>query len=144
MQNMPIEYLHATYDSPLYRQSLALREEVLRLPLGMRNRPEDTQHDHEQQHFVAVEDGAVIATVTLDTAHAKLRQMAVAPALHGKGIGAALVRYAHGEASGSGCRTLALNARHSAIPFYEKLGYRCVGEPFEEIGIPHHRMERQL
>lgn len=144
MQNMPIEYLRAPYDSPLYRQSLALREEVLRAPLGMRNRPEDTQHDHEQEHFVAVENGTVIATVTFDAAHAKLRQMAVAPALHGKGIGAALVGYVHREVSKSGGLTLALNARHSAIPFYEKLGYACVGEPFDEIGIPHHRMEQQL
>ena len=31
---------------------------------------------------------------------------------------------------------MSLHARQIAVPFYERLGYTIVGEPFEEVGIP--------
>ena len=37
-----------------------------------------------------------------------------------------------------------LNAQSHAIPFYERHGYRVVGDPFDEAGIPHVAMERAL
>ena len=33
-----------------------------------------------------------------------------------------------------------LNAQTSALPFYQGLGFRPVGEIFMEAGIPHRRM----
>ena len=37
------------------------------------------------------------------------------------------------------------NAQVSAVPFYERLGYRITSaEPFDEAGIPHVRMECEL
>ena len=37
-----------------------------------------------------------------------------------------------------------MHARDTAVPFYEKLGYLCCGEPFEEVGIAHIKMQKQL
>jgi predicted GNAT family N-acyltransferase len=37
-----------------------------------------------------------------------------------------------------------LHARATAVPFYLRLGYTVVGEPFEEVGIPHRGMEKAL
>lgn len=142
---MPITYEHAPHGSEYYRQSLALREQVLRIPLGMTIRPEDTQHDSEQHHYVALKDGKVIGTISL--AHstpttAKLRQMAVDTLHHGQGVGAGLMAYAHDQAQALGYSHITLNARDTAIGFYEKLGYHAVGDIFTEIGIPHQRMEK--
>jgi predicted GNAT family N-acyltransferase len=36
------------------------------------------------------------------------------------------------------------NAQRSAVPLYEHLGYTVTGEPFDEAGIEHVRMERRL
>jgi predicted GNAT family N-acyltransferase len=36
------------------------------------------------------------------------------------------------------------NAQVSAVPFYESLGYRAVGETFVEADIDHVRMHRVL
>lgn len=137
-------YQHAAYGSDLYLESLAVRETMLRRPLGMHNRQEDIEKDHEQLHFVAVHQGHVIATVSairLGNARLKLRQMAVSAQYHGQGIGASLLEYAHAYAREEGVEHITLNARDSAIRFYEKLGYRPVGELFDEIGLTHQRMD---
>ena len=39
---------------------------------------------------------------------------------------------------------MTLHARQVAVPFYERLGYSIVGEPFEEVSIPHFKMEKGL
>ena len=44
------------------------------------------------------------------------------------------------EAHLQGGSEIALHARESAVPFYLALGYGLVGEPFEEVGIPHRKM----
>jgi hypothetical protein len=33
-----------------------------------------------------------------------------------------------------------MHAQASAVPFYERLGWRAVGAPFEEAGIAHRAM----
>ncbi|MEJ7682070.1 MAG: GNAT family N-acetyltransferase [Segetibacter sp.] len=37
-----------------------------------------------------------------------------------------------------------MHARKSAVGFYEKLGYKIVGDEFLELNIPHYIMEKQL
>ena len=39
---------------------------------------------------------------------------------------------------------MTLHARDTAIPFYKKLGYECVGEPFVEVTILHQAMQKRL
>jgi predicted GNAT family N-acyltransferase len=42
----------------------------------------------------------------------------------------------------SDCLGFLLNAQEYVVPFYEKLGFRVVGEPFLEANIIHYTMER--
>jgi predicted GNAT family N-acyltransferase len=37
-----------------------------------------------------------------------------------------------------------MHARISSIPFFDKLGYTVVGEPFIELTIQHVVMEKEL
>ena len=39
---------------------------------------------------------------------------------------------------------MVLNARTSAVPFYERLGYETRGEPFVEVTVPHLAMAKRL
>lgn len=43
-----------------------------------------------------------------------------------------------------GISELVLHSREGVVSFYGKLGFTVVGEPFEEVGIPHRRMEITL
>lgn len=72
----------------------------------------------------------------------KLRQMAVAPALRGSGIGGELVRFAEGIAWERGYETVEMAARTSARGFYERLGYRAVGDEFVDLTTPHLKMTK--
>lgn len=70
----------------------------------------------------------------------QLRGMCVAPALQGQGLGSRLLEGALGPLAllVPGARRVWCNARMSAAPFYEKLGFQRVGEPFEVASIGAH------
>jgi hypothetical protein len=73
-----------------------------------------------------------------------MRQVAVATSAQGKGVGSALVQYAELVAMQNGFDSMLLHARASAVPFYLRLEYAIVGDLFEEVGIPHYKMTKQL
>jgi predicted GNAT family N-acyltransferase len=132
----------------LYPQVYDLREEVLRKPIGLSLRDEDLSGEAAETIIVALDEAnAVIGCVMLrpqDNKEMKLRQMAVADALQGKRVGAALVRKAEELARAAGYETITLHARQPAVPFYEKCGYQVEGDVFSEVGIPHLFMYKHL
>jgi GNAT superfamily N-acetyltransferase len=73
----------------------------------------------------------------------RLRGMASAPDVRGQGYGAAALQGAVEYATERGARRLWCNARSAAVGFYERYGWRTVGEEFhlDPIG-PHYVMVR--
>ena len=140
------EIRRAESGGALHGQELWLRGEVLRKPLGMAPETAVTPYDHEALRFLALADGAVVGCVLLHVRgeEGKLFQMGVLPAHRGRGVGRDLVAALEEEARRLGLRRVFCHARHHAVGFYEGLGYRVVGEPFEEIGMEHFRMEKVL
>lgn len=53
------------YGSELYDGCVALREEVLRAPLGLPLSPDELADDAVREHFCAVADGNVVGSVSL-------------------------------------------------------------------------------
>jgi predicted GNAT family N-acyltransferase len=74
----------------------------------------------------------------------RLRQMAVQNNLQGKGIGASMMNFAEIVARDKGYKKLVMHARKTVMGFYEKLGYKPVGDEFIEVTIPHFVMEKSL
>ncbi|WP_028987726.1 GNAT family N-acetyltransferase [Thermicanus aegyptius] len=74
----------------------------------------------------------------------KVERVAVVKKMRGKKIGAKLMEEAERLALKTGFMKLKLNAQLHAHSFYEKLGYVSVGEVFEEAGIPHIAMEKEI
>ncbi len=145
MQNIRIRRI--TLFDPEYGQVLALREAVLRQPLGLSLKDEDLSAEADEYTLIAEEEGRVIGCVMLrplSPESLKLRQMAVADSHQRQGIGAALVREAEAFAAEKGFALMTLHARMNAVPFYEQGGYVTFGEPFTEVGIPHHFMQKRL
>lgn len=145
MENIEIHCIDAAH--AWFPEVFALREAVLRQPLGLSLYNEDTSADKEDQIFVARYEDKIIGCLmvkSLDAGRQKLRQMAVDPAFQGAGIGRRLMRAAEQSAQRNGIQLLTLHARCSALPFYEKLGYVADVEVFEEVGIPHKAMSKSL
>ncbi|MDP1930389.1 MAG: GNAT family N-acetyltransferase [Gammaproteobacteria bacterium] len=134
------------FGSDEYRQMLALRESVLRTPIGLSLSVEDVAGEDQQMHFAMLEEGLLIACVLvkpLSDGAVKLRQMAVSPAHQGRSIGRRLISAVEAELSERGCHGIEMSARQSAIGFYEKLGYQTAGSGYIEQGIPHVRMVKR-
>jgi hypothetical protein len=137
----------ANFESKEYDAAVALRYEVLRKPLGMVYTPEQLAEEATETHVIAVADAKVVGVLLLkrisDT-KMKMRQFAVDDAFQGQGIGSALVAFAEDFAIENGFSIITLNARMTAVPFYERLGYDVVGDEFVEVGIPHLRMVKEF
>lgn len=130
-----------------YRQELDLRMKILRAPLGLTFSAEDLEKEKNDHHLGAWQNGALAGCLVLTPLSAttiKMRQVAVDTALQGTGVGRALVEASERRAKELGHSLLELNARDTAVPFYLRLGYQVVGEPFTEVTIPHRKMQKRL
>ena len=72
---------------------------------------------------------------------AKLGRMAVHRVLRGTGVGRQVLEALLLASHQRGDRGVRLSAQRSAEGFYRRLGFVPVGEPYEEVGIPHLAME---
>lgn len=132
-------------DHPFYEQELALRDEILRKPIGMNIADDDLSDEPKQLHFVAVKDNVVMGTVVLkiEGKTGKLRQMAIKTELQGQNIGRKLVTIIEETAKQMGLEEIKLHARHYAVGFYEKLNYVKTTKPtFLEVGMEHFEMQK--
>jgi predicted GNAT family N-acyltransferase len=135
------------HGSPEYEETVALRDDILRRPLGLVFTPEQLGAESKDMHLACYRDGTLVGCLILtpvDPATVKMRQVAIAEELQGKGVGRALVERSEEVAREQGFETMVLSARETAVPFYERLGYDRIGERFEEVTIPHWKMMKRL
>ncbi len=135
------------HGSVAYEESIALRYQVLRKPLGLSYDPAELAGEKDSFHL-ALRKGAVLVACLvlkpLDERCIKMRQLAVRESSQGKGVGRELVNYAESFAKGRGYVEIVLHARETARGFYWKLGYESEGNSFAEVGLPHLFMRRML
>lgn len=142
---MQIEVLE--FGSLLQKQSILLRDTILRKPLGLQFTPDELEQEHSQIHIAAIENQEVKGILLLNPITAteiKMRQVAVANIDQGKGIGNKLVHFAEEYATNNGYSLLSLHARKEPIAFYTKLNYTVIGNEFLEVGLAHFRMEKRF
>ncbi len=136
------------FGSPEYRLECRLREEVLRRPLELPLSEEDLAGEEDQLHFGLFEAGgdlvACVVAVPLSPIDARIRQMAVSPPHRRKGLGERMMGELERNLKARGFRNLVLEARTSAVGFYEKLGYTIDGDEFVHVTIPHLRMVKTV
>ena len=135
------------FDSLEYRASLELRDLFLRQALGLSLSSSDLDGEEQQRHFVAVESGVIVGCVVLkrhDQNEARVRQMVIAPERRGTGLGVGLMQVLESVAKSIPVERLVLHSRDIAVGFYEKLGFKKTSEFFEEVGIPHVTMTKEL
>jgi ribosomal protein S18 acetylase RimI-like enzyme len=130
-----------------YKQTVALRDEILRKPLSLTFGPEELSEERDSFHLACWQDDMLAACLVLKPLSGqqiRMRQLAVGTDFQGKGIGRMLVGYSESFAREHGYREIILHARETAVRFYEKLGYRKEGDYFIEVTIPHLLMRKIL
>lgn len=108
--------------------------------------PEKDEWDDEDAgsvHVLALLNRDPVGTGRLNRA-GKIGRIAVIAGHRGRGIGTQILLRLLDEARRLGIREPCLHAQVQAVPFYEKLGFACRGEAFDEAGIPHVRMSLVL
>lgn len=143
----PLQVRQISHDTPAHRDMVALRYRVLREPLGLNYTPEQLSAEAGDTLLGIYDNvqliGCLILT-RLDAQTVQMRQVAVMPLQQGQGTGRVLVTYAEKLARQQGYTTMLLHARESAVPFYLRLEYAAQGESFEEVGLPHVQMLKDL
>ena len=121
------------HGSKEYLQMVNLRNAVLRRPLGLTFSHDELLMERDEILIVCTDEEEMLGCcmlVKVDNETLRLRQMAVAPNLHGKGIGASIINFAENLAADKGFKKITMHARDTALGFYEKFGYQIKGKQF--------------
>jgi predicted GNAT family N-acyltransferase len=135
------------YNSGEYKKELELRDEVLRKPLRMCLYDENLDSEKLDFHVGAFINNTLVGVLILTKLNAgviKMRQFAVTEKWRNLKIGSEMVLFAEQYSKDNGYTKMVLNARKTAVAFYEKLGYKTISEEFLEINIPHYKMSKNL
>ena len=121
----------------------ALRRTVFTLEQGVSPADELDDQDEAAIHLLACDDGWACGSARLLIlgSTGKIGRVCVLASARGRGIGTALIR------AGVECfqqmpaiTLVKLGSQTHAIGFYAGLGFRTVGEVYNDAGIPHRDM----
>ncbi|MGI5308427.1 YiiD C-terminal domain-containing protein [Rheinheimera sp. WS51] len=131
-----------------WQQYYQLRWQVLRQPWQQPQGSEQDSLDAKAYHLLLINDAGDIAAVgrihQCQDKTAQIRYMAVAEAYRGKGAGRRILQGLEQQAVLWQCVSVILNARESAIGFYQGLGYQAKEEAEALFGIAHTKMAKVI
>lgn len=133
-------------------RTLKLREEVFCQEQGIDIKYEidvfDDLNHKKSMHIIVTDKGRVIATMRVVncTDYAKIGRVAVAKDYRGKKVATKMINFAIEECLKENLfnvrnKYFYLESQTQVVEFYEKLGFKRIGEEFEECGIKHCKMQ---
>lgn len=136
------------FGTPAYDETVRLRRDILRIPLGLEFYVKDLSQEYDQLHLAGYHaSGDLVACLVLKPlpqGAIKMRQVAVRADLQNKGIGQLMVAASEAISRTLGFKKMVLHARKNAVPFYKKQKYKTSGKEFMEVEIPHFKMVKDL
>lgn len=134
------------YKSPEWNQAVRLREKILREPLGSSFTERELEEEKNHIQIAGFLNDELIATAVLvpENNILKMQRVAVSEKFQGKGIGSNMMLFCEKLATARKFNVLYCHARDSAINFYMKNNYERCGDFFDEDGIPHLKMQKNL
>nr|WP_326126403.1 GNAT family N-acetyltransferase [uncultured Oscillibacter sp.] len=135
------------YGSPEYRETLELRNRVMRIPLGLDIHREDFSCEKESSIIGAFDGEQLLGVGVMSHKDVfKVEYLCVDFHLQGTGVGGELLDRLEAMAAEQGGKVMYLDARVTAQPFYAHRGYETTSEVFimECAPVPHVAMEKPL
>ena len=144
--SLPITIKQPETDSEFARY-YDLRWRILRAPWQQPAGSEKDDIETTCHHVIVCTDsGDIVGVGRLQfnsATEAQIRYMAVEPAHEGRGIGTQIVAALEAIAAENERRMIVLDARESAVGFYQKQGYAVTAKSHLLFGsIQHYRMEK--
>jgi predicted GNAT family N-acyltransferase len=128
-------------------EAFKVRKEVFVEEQGISEDIELDSNDSEALHIVVKDGERVIGTARVlfpAQGVAKIERMAILRPFRRKGIGSRIISFLNTELKNRQIRKVVLHAQYSSVAFYKSCGFAESGMPFNEAGIRHLRMEREL
>ena len=128
-------------------EAFKVRKEVFVEEQGISEDIELDSNDSEAMHIVVKDGKSVIGTARVlfpAKGVAKIERMAILRPFRRKGIGSKIISFLLAELKNRQIRKVVLHAQYSSVAFYKSCGFAESGVPFNEAGIRHLRMEREL
>jgi predicted GNAT family N-acyltransferase len=137
------------FGTPEFDEAIRLRYDILRKPLNLEFNVEDIEKEYNEYHLgcynsISNELVGVLTLKPLNNEIIKMRQVAVSKVQQSSGIGSFLVKASELFCKSKGYLKIELNARYEAVKFYLKNGYTAQGDIFQEVGIDHQFMFKNL
>jgi predicted GNAT family N-acyltransferase len=128
------------------RGAIAVRERVFVEEQKVPLEEELDGRDVEALHLLALDGDEVVGTLRLlfDGDTVKVGRVAVDQEWRGQGIASEMLDVALARAVKEGSRRARLASQLEVVPLYERSGFAVESEVFEEAGIPHVWMSRDL
>lgn len=142
-----IDFKIVLHNSKEYWKTVALRDKLLRKPLGLEFSKEELEAEINQIHIAGFLNDKAVASLSLIVLNKhllKMRQVCTDNELQGHGIGKQLAKFTEQWAINNNYNKIECNARKVAVPFYQSMGYKIVSNLFYEVGIEHYKMEKEL
>ncbi|WP_086314420.1 hypothetical protein A5821_001987 [Enterococcus sp. 7F3_DIV0205] len=133
-------------DSKIYKNSLALRNNLLRIPIQKSIYDENLDLEKENDFYGVFKDEELIGTLSFfekEPFVAQLTAFAVNKKFQRLGLGKRLVEFLLTDLKSRGYDKICVNARTNAKIFYQKCGFIIVEGPIvnAELGVEDYRME---
>lgn len=108
--------------------------------------PEELEWDDDDKscvHILVTDNNTPIATgrIKMD---GHIGRMAVLKSYRGKGVGSTVLKALIDFSKTLKMKSVYLHAQITAVPFYEKHGFKISSEEFMDAGIPHKSMTLDL
>jgi len=124
-----------------------VRRDVFIEEQGVSEDEEMDGRDDDAAQFVAYDDDYAVGTARVRTPEesvGKVERVAVRETYRRRGVGKALMERVEAWANDHGFEALKLHAQTHVEQFYADLGYETTSDVFEEAGIDHVAMEKEL
>lgn len=141
-----LSYKLVTSDREL-KAAFEVRLQVFVEEQGISEELELDDLDQEALHMVVKDGERVIGTARvlfLTANQAKIERMAILKSFRRRGIGRGIMSFLNEELRNKQVEQVVLYAQYAVVAFYKSCGFEESGLPFQEAGIKHIKMERQL
>lgn len=141
MEQITIKRFEKNLQNELAKAAFAVRRKVFIEEQQVDEKEEFDAFESDSVHYAALAGGQVVGTARYRRTEegVKLERFAVLKPYRRKGVGNALLKALLDEI-GEGQGKMYLHAQTAVTSFYEKHGFRKVGEQFEECNIQHYKM----
>ena len=126
---------------------IAIRNEAFVIGRGVPKEVEFDGRDNVHMHFCVYDENALVSCLRAEDIGGGMMhigRVATKGSERGKGHGRVLFDFLFNYAKEHGFKYIEVSAVHTAVGFYEKLGFIAEGEYYLETGVNHIYMKKSL